>query len=113
MRKKEKPPLESVDRNDQIKNMTNAGGKRWRPSSDTIAKRLGETIVLLNLQNDCFFELNTTASRLWELMTSGLDRQEVIEQLLKEFRVDRADLVVEYDEMLDSMHKKGLVELDD
>jgi hypothetical protein len=113
MSEKEKPTMESLDRNDQVKEMTNSGGKSWRPTPDTIAKRLGETVVLLNLQNDCFFELNSTASRLWELTTSGLDRQEVMEQMLSEFDVDQANFVIEYNELLESMQKRGLVEIDD
>ena len=71
------------------------GGKSGRfqvrallPNPDVISARLGGEIGLFHLRTDRFYELNGTAARFWELLSTGCDSARVSEQLLEEFAVD-------------------------
>lgn len=56
---------------------------------EVMAQQLGETLVLLNLRTDKFYELNRTAARAWELLGSGLNAETVADRMTGEFEVSR------------------------
>jgi len=60
-----------------------------KPNPNVLSKRLGEEMVLFNLDTDHFYELNGSAARFWELLNAGSDDAAVRQQMLVEFEVDR------------------------
>lgn len=84
-----------------------------RPSPDVVAKRLGDSVVLVHMGTNRISELNRTGARLWELLTEGYDRAEIEERMLQEFDVNRAQLTAEIDALLSSLQAEGLVSFDD
>lgn len=84
-----------------------------RPNPDVIAQSMGQTVVLLHLGTDRFYELNRTAARLWELISGGYDLVQVQEQMLLEFDVNADQLANELDSILTSMKDEKLVIPDD
>ncbi len=83
--------------------------KRLEPSGDVVGQRLGEEIVLVNLQTNRIFELNSTGGRFWELLQSKSDRAEIEEQLRSEFLVPEPDLRAEVDRLIEALAAEDLV----
>jgi Coenzyme PQQ synthesis protein D (PqqD) len=81
----------------------------FRPGPDVIAQRLGEEVVLVHMQTDRIFELNRTASRLWDLLASGCTRAEAQRRMLEEFTVDASQLSEEIDTILSSLVAEELL----
>ena len=79
------------------------------PSPDVVSRRLGDTTVLIHLRTDKIFELNSTGSRLWELLDGGSDRERLQHELLREFDVDREELAREIDTLVSSLVSEQLV----
>jgi hypothetical protein len=82
---------------------------RLRPNPDVIAQQLGDEIVLLNLHTNRMYELNSTAARMWELLSDGYDIEQIHRQMLLEFSVDAAQLANEMKQLLASMQEANLV----
>lgn len=80
-----------------------------RPNPDVIAQNMGNTVVLLHLGTDRFYELNRTAARLWELISGGYDLIQIREQMLLEFDVNAEQLESELESILASMRNENLV----
>src|SRR5262245_4202632 len=81
-----------------------------RPASDVIARKFGEAAVLVRLPTNSIYELNATGARIWELLSSGQTRAEVVEALQLEFDIDAASVNEAVDGMLEVMRAEGLIQ---
>jgi hypothetical protein len=80
-----------------------------KPNPNVLFKRLGDEMVLFNLDTDHFYELNGTAARFWELLSSGQEANQVNAQMLDEFVVEPEQLAREAEALLASLRKENLV----
>ena len=80
-----------------------------KPNPNVLFKRLGDEMVLFNLDTDHFYELNGTAARFWELLSAGQEATQVREQMLDEFVVDPDQFAHEAEALLASLRKENLV----
>lgn len=86
-----------------------AGDRQLQPNPDVISQRLENTMILLHLRTNRFYELNRTGARFWELIESGLSQDEIRERMMEEFEVDPVELAREMKDLLDSMEKENLI----
>ncbi len=84
-----------------------------KPNPNVLFRRLGDDIVLFHLDTDRFYELNGTAARFWELLTSGHDVVHARRQILEEFVVDPDQLASEAEALLSSLRRENLISLDE
>ena len=87
------------------------GVRAWdfQANPNTVAKRVGEEIVLVNLETNQIYAMNRTAARFWELASGGAAQSEIERQLLAEFQVTREQLVDEIEALLVSIENAGLI----
>jgi hypothetical protein len=83
--------------------------RRWRQGPEVAARRVDDRVVLVNLQTNHIYALNTTGSRLWELLDVARSRDELVAELLAEFEIERAALERETDALLVELEKASLV----
>jgi hypothetical protein len=95
-----------------VQSVTASNGIRVRPNPEVIAQNMGQTVVLLHLGTDRFYELNRTAARLWELINGGYDLIQIQHQMLREFDVNAEQLKSELESILTSMKNEGLMSTD-
>ena len=82
---------------------------RFFPDPDVICQRMGQEIVLLNLRTDRFYELNSTAARLWELLCAEPETGLLQEILLSEFEVEPGQLASDIRALIASLKQEGLI----
>lgn len=82
---------------------------RIKAASDVIARTLGQSAVLIHLGTNRIFELNDTGSRVWDLLSNGATRAELIDALADEFEGDRAGISEAVDQLLDALRAEGLI----
>jgi hypothetical protein len=80
-----------------------------RPDSEVVSRKLGDRLVVVNLRTNRIYELNQTASRLWELLDAGSDRAELEAALLNEFDVERTVVSQEIDRTIAQLSSEGLI----
>jgi hypothetical protein len=81
---------------------------RRRP--DVVARRVGETAVLVHLGSNRIYELNDTGARIWELTADGATVDALVDRLQREFDVDRHQLATEVAVIVDDLVREGLFE---
>lgn len=67
-------------------------GTRVRVPEHVLMRSLGEEMVMLHLDAESYYGLNEVGARLMQLAEHGATLEQIIEQLLAEFEVDRAQL---------------------
>jgi len=66
-------------------------------------------IVMLNLENNEYYGLNKTASKIWNLLKEPIAFSSIVEILLKEFDVDRKTCEEEVKSFLNELLEKKLI----
>ena len=82
---------------------------RLKPDPQVLARRMPGGTILVNLESNRIFELNETGARVWELMSAGLEREQVVERLVEEFAVDPIRAATEVDTLLGHLAREGLL----
>jgi len=85
-----------------------AGGP-LRQGPEVVAQRVGDEVILVNLQTNRMHSLNRTGARLWDLLTAGQDLAGIHAQLQAEFDVDPAQLRQEIETIVAALKDAGLV----
>lgn len=89
--------------------MTLRSWSAYAPSGGLIARRLGDEMVIVNLGRSRIYELNPTATRLWELLADGLDVPALARRLAEEYDVDAAVAEDDVVRTLGELADEGLV----
>jgi hypothetical protein len=80
-----------------------------RRQEDVVSRKIEDCLVVVNLQTNRIYELNPTASRLWELLEAGRARAELERVMLEEFNVNPPELSANLDETLATLSSEGLI----
>jgi hypothetical protein len=95
----------------QTSDSTFRSGSHLRPNADVVVQQMGDQTVLLHLRTNHFYQLNSTAARLWELLSAGYSLERIREQMLQEFDVDEIQLGHELQMILAALQKEDLVKV--
>lgn len=79
--------------------------------SHVLIRNLGGESVLLNLETEIYFGLDTTSTRMWELVTSEPNIEVVCGKLAAEFEVDGELLRHNLIELLGRLVEHGLIKV--
>ena len=82
---------------------------RLKPDPQVLARRMSGGTVLVHLESNRIFELNGTGARVWELLSAGLEREQMVERLVEEFAVDPTRAATELDTLLVHLAREGLL----
>lgn len=75
-----------------------------------VSEVLEDGAVLLNLDSGVYFTLNTTGTRMWELLGQHGTLESVRKALESEFDVDPGRLAEDLDGLVEQLVAKGLLE---
>ena len=72
-------------------------------------QRLGDELVVVNLETDVIYTLNPTAAIVWEMVQSGSDIEDVRTRLLTDYDVEKDEIDRELRLALANMRDFGLL----
>jgi hypothetical protein len=81
----------------------------WQIHPDVVSRRLGDTVVLVNLADNAIYELNRTGARTLELIASGSVFDQIVTQLSREFEADPATIAGEVERLVSELMASGLI----
>jgi hypothetical protein len=84
-------------------------GTTFEVPEHVLARKTGEEMVLLNLDNEQYYGLDEVGTRFWELIDGGATFGSTVDTLLAEYEVDRQTLVDDLASILDDLVDNGLV----
>ena len=62
---------------------------RYIQNNKVIQSKIGDEVVMLDMDSGFYFGLNSVASIIWEMLEKAISFEEVINELMKEYNVDR------------------------
>jgi Coenzyme PQQ synthesis protein D (PqqD) len=83
---------------------------RIRIADEVIFRILGGDAVILNLATSKYFGLNSTGTRLWQLIAEHGSVEKVIEASLVEYEVEERQLRHDLADLIQQLMQKGLVQ---
>jgi hypothetical protein len=78
-------------------------------SPGVVARDMGSAAVLIHLESNRIFELNSTGARVWALIGEGLGRDAIVAQLGREFS-GVEELPETVDDLLEQLRREGLID---
>jgi hypothetical protein len=70
---------------------------------------MGDQVVVVHVGTDRIFELNTTAARIWDLVSDGRGRSEIQRLVSQEFDVPEMLAAAQIEELLDSLLSENII----
>ncbi len=57
--------------------------------TDVICQKIGDSAIIVDLQNEIYFELNATGRFIFEQLAAGKTEAEILNQVVGKFGIDR------------------------
>jgi Coenzyme PQQ synthesis protein D (PqqD) len=83
---------------------------RIKVPAHVLVQEIGGESVLLNLENERYFGLDETGTRMWAALTTARSIQSAYDSLLAEYEVDAERLRSDVQELVAKLMENGLVE---
>lgn len=78
-------------------------------NKEVIQSRIGDEIVMLDVESGFYFGLNSVASVIWDMMKKEVGLEFMIQELMKKFDIDRATCELDTLELLNQMVEKKII----
>jgi hypothetical protein len=62
---------------------------KYIQNAEIIQSKIGEEVVMLDMESGFYFGLNSVASIIWGMMESGISFEDLCDQLTEHFEVER------------------------
>lgn len=82
----------------------------WQLHAEVVARRLGDSVVLVNLTSNEIYELNKTGARALELIQEGVGRDELVARLSAEFEGGRSAIARDVDRLVGELEQAGMID---
>jgi hypothetical protein len=89
--------------------MSNVLPKRIKIPDDVIWQELGDEVVLLNLGNEHYYELNRVGTRMWQLLAEERDAEAILAQMMNEFDVPEMTLRHDLAQLIGDLQRAHLI----
>jgi coenzyme PQQ synthesis protein D (PqqD) len=76
-----------------------------------LVRLLDRETVLLNLETECYYGLDETGTRMWQVFTTASNIDDAYVRLLTEFDADAELLRLDLSKLLDQLVEKGLLRI--
>lgn len=76
-----------------------------------IQSAIGDEVVMMDIDSGFYFGLNTVASVIWSKLETAIGFDELIDQLLGIYIIDRQTCEVDTKELLDQFLEKNIIKL--
>ena len=80
-------------------------------NKEVIQSRIGDEVVMLDVESGYYFGLNSVASVIWDMMKKKIELNTLVENLMKEFDVDKATCELDTLELLEEMKGKKIIRI--
>ena len=74
-----------------------------------VQSKIGEEVVMLDMDSGFYFGLNSVASVIWGLLANEIAFEALIDQLMEQFEVERSLCETDTKELLDQMLEKNII----
>lgn len=80
-------------------------------SQQVISRNIDDETVLVNLETERMFTLNSTGARFWQLLGEGQKLDQICRQMKLEYEVSSTEIEREIGDLLNLLKEEGLVNI--
>lgn len=80
-----------------------------KPAADVISRKVGDELVLLDLQRGVYFGLDEVGSRAWTLMAEGSTPSEIVAALAAEYDAAPEQIDADLRRLFRELEDEGLI----
>lgn len=91
-------------------NIMSTNPKSYILKSDVVFQPMEEESIIVSLNSEEIFKLNTTGTQIVKLIEEKKSVQEIIDDLVKKFKIDVKEIELEVSRLLIELQKAGLIE---
>jgi hypothetical protein len=78
-------------------------------NAEIIQSKIGEEVVMLDMESGFYFGLNSVASIIWGMMKDGITFEVLCNQLMEQFDVERSLCEADTQELIDQLLEKKII----
>lgn len=82
---------------------------KYIQNAEIIQSKIGEEVVMLDMESGFYFGLNSVASIIWGMMERGISFEDLCDQLTEQFEVERTLCEADTQELLDQLLEKKII----
>ena len=86
--------------------------QKFKRNADLVGATIDDELVMMSVEHGQYYGLSGIGPRVWELIAAPRTFDELVEQILEEFAVDRKVCEKDMVEFLDQMQELGLIQRD-
>ena len=83
--------------------------ERFIQNKTIVQSKIGEEVVMLDMESGFYFGLNSVASVIWGVLADEIGFEKLIDQLMAQFEVERSICEADTQELLDQMLEKNII----
>jgi hypothetical protein len=83
--------------------------ERFIQNKAIVQSKIGEEVVMLDMDSGFYFGLNSVASVIWGMLTNEISFETLVDQLMAQFEVERSLCEADTKELLDEMLEKNII----
>lgn len=83
--------------------------KKFTQNRKIIHSKIGDEVVMMDMDSGFYFGLNTIGSAIWDKLASPITAHELIDLLMKEFSVERIVCESDTHEFLNQLLERGII----
>jgi hypothetical protein len=83
--------------------------ERFIQNKTIVQSKIGEEVVMLDIDSGFYFGLNSVASVIWGLLANEISFEALIDQLMAQFEVERSLCESDTKELLEQMVEKNII----
>ena len=84
---------------------------KYIQNAEIIQSKIGEEVVMLDMESGFYFGLNSVASVIWGMMEGGIEFPILVEKLMEQFEVDRELCESDTKELIDQLLEKKIIRI--
>ena len=80
-------------------------------NKEVIQSKIGDELVMLDVESGYYFGLNSVASVIWDLMKEKINLNSMVESLMQEYDIDKETCEADTLELLEKMIEKKIIRI--
>lgn len=83
--------------------------KKFTQNRKIIHSKIGDEVVMMDMDSGFYFGLNTIGSAIWDKLASPITAHELVEVLINEYSVERIVCESDTHEFLNQLLERGII----
>lgn len=83
--------------------------ERFVQNKDVIQSKIGDEVVMLDIESGFYFGLNTVGSEIWSHLSEPITIDDLINKLMARFDIDQATCQKDTTEFINQLLEKNII----